>query len=61
MLMWPFNWFCRFRWFRSTLGGTWYLNRYWWDSGRSCTFWWERHKYEEIGGPVTTLRKERYT
>lgn len=31
------------------LGGTWYLNRHWWDAGASMACFWERKKGNDSG------------
>lgn len=55
----PFKWLCKFQFFRGLLGGNWYYNRYWWDAGSSCAFWWERSDLGTVGGSACTIKSEQ--
>jgi hypothetical protein len=43
----------RFKWHRRFKGGTWYLNRYIFDMGRSVVFIWERKEKNKGWGGYT--------
>jgi hypothetical protein len=50
----------RFRWYRKLLGGNWYYNRFWFDLGRGCIFYWSRDFKGYQGGNLCSLYEEKY-
>lgn len=49
-----------FKWYRKFKGGTWYLNRYIYDLGRSVAGVWERKQGGDTGGSGYNIGKEEY-